>query len=244
MDVRPVGRRLGLRIRLAVRPPPTPSMRGRIDVIHEPALRSHGRSDRNRPVLARHERLEVVVDDRLGDWRTCRFHSRTQQDRVPAEPFRQSGNGGLRAGLRAGDLAVSGARGESRGDTGEQAGTLQVVRRGERLPGARAPAVAAEKPRDPDGVELSSEESVPIEAGAASDVRRALRPRTEGRTEPRRTHALDGMTGPPHAPPVEQAVDPRLDWAFRAFSVHWPTRASAGGRPAPDLLPHSRGHRG
>jgi hypothetical protein len=126
-DVRPADGRLLGGLLDPIGPTSASPVRRRIDVVHEPRFRPDRGPNPQGLVLPADERLEVIVDDRLGYGRKLGRYVSIEEDRVPSEALGHAGDGGLGAMRRAGELPVSRARRQSRGHEDEELGTLQVV---------------------------------------------------------------------------------------------------------------------
>jgi len=198
LDIRAVGLRSGRAFALAVRPAPAPSVGGGIDVVHEPRLCSYRRADPQGAVLPPDEHLEVIVDDGLSERRQLTARARVEEDRVPSEALGEPGDGCLGAMARSSDLAMGGAGGQPRGHGDKESGALEVIGSGERLAGTGPIAIETAEARDADRGMRNAVGAEALEAPSAGSMSVAFGPWTERRIEPRRTHAFDGLQGPPH----------------------------------------------
>jgi hypothetical protein len=221
-----------------------PPVRGGIDVVDVPGRSPDGRSHPQSVVLSTDEDLEVVVDDGFGQGGELTVTPCVEEDRVPAEAIGLAGDGGLGTVERTRELAMTGARGEPRGDGDEQLGSLEVVGGRKRLAGAAAVAVEADEARNTTRGAQRAIGTVAVEAPSAGPMGGAIRPRTEGRIEPRRTHVLDGHSGPAHER-VEEQDRGRTEPPHRAgFVVRRSSGVSADGHPGPSVSHQACGHRG
>src|SRR5215471_8621286 len=219
-------------IQLPVGPPPAPPVRGGIEVVHEPGVRSHRSPDPQGVVLTADERLEVIVDDRLGEGREKGQRSSLKEEGVPAEALGHPSDARLGTVERAGDLAVSGAGDEAGGSPQEELGALQVVGGGEGLAGAGALAGKAVEARDANAARALLVVPVTLEALPARAMGGAFGPGTEGGKEAGRTHRFDGMVRPAHGPVGSKRKAGGLRARRLAFSVRRPS-----ARTPPDALP-------
>jgi hypothetical protein len=106
--------------------------RGRIDAVKEPADLADRGADIQGLLLPDEERLEMIVDDRLGYLGKRLEMGGVEQQGMAPKAGREACDGGGSATEGAGELAVCGAGDETRGDRFDQVGTLQVVDNTER----------------------------------------------------------------------------------------------------------------
>jgi hypothetical protein len=187
-----------LELPLPIGTPAAPPMRSRVEVVHEPRLRPDRGADSQSLILSSDEHLPVIVDERLAQRGEISKASSMKQNCVPAQPLGHPRDRGLCAVIRPCDLAVSGARRESRSHRDQKRRPFEVVGRRERLPRARPPACAASEARDVFGIARLSVPAVTLEPATRAAMRDALRPRTKRRHEPGGTYRFDGMPWPAH----------------------------------------------
>jgi hypothetical protein len=154
--------------------------------------------DAERTVLGELEDLEVVEDDRLGEWRGKRGEGAGVQEKSMAtEAGAQAGDGGRGAGEGARDLAMGGAGLEQGGDGAEELRALQVIEKREAILGEGTAAAPAEEARDAPAAtgEVGAVETDRETAGGAS-MFGAGGPGAEA--GPEIVHSFEGSTGPAH----------------------------------------------
>ena len=145
------------------------------------------------------ERLEMVVDDRLIQLRDVFQASRMKKDGVASEPLGHAGDARLGALGRTRDLTMRRAGRQSGGDLHQQLRPFQVVGRREGLARASLSTRIASEARDPRWIMEFAVGTPTHKSERRQPMSAALRPRTERREEPGRTHIFDGMLGPAHA---------------------------------------------
>src|SRR5258706_1088373 len=218
-------------------------MRGGVHVVEEPRLGPDCGPDAECAVLPSDEDLDVVVDDGLGQRRKLGPAACVKEDGVPAEAFGHPGHG--RLGSRSGtcDLPVRGAGGESRGDGDEKYGALEVVGRGERLPGARASAVTASEARDASDVARSPVRAKALEASSWRSMGDAFGPGAKRWKEAGGTHRFRGQSWPAHEGSKEQGPCQSEASRTGGFVVRRESGSSAVGRYGRLENQQARGHR-
>ena len=169
-----------------------------IDVVDESRVGPDRCADAQGVVLALDESLKVVVDDGLNKGRQMSVTPRAEEDRMPTEALGHTGDAGLGAVEGAGDLSVARAGGEPRGDCDKQLGALEVIGGGEGLAGAGAFAVETAEAWDAARRSLRPVRTEALESVAAGPMGFAFGPGAEGRKEPGRAHALEGLLWPAH----------------------------------------------